>query len=476
MTPPLLSRRRVLALGGLTAASTLAVLGTASRTGLPDLTRDDPPATTGQPLAAPPDLRVRRRESGLVEADLTASLAPVRVAGLRVRTLAYGGSVPGPTLRLREGDTVRLRFHNRTPEHTSLHLHGLPLPPEVDDPFGHLMPGESRLLEFTVPAGSAGTAWYHPHAHGSVARQLFAGLAGAVVVQGPADAEPGLRDADDHLLVLKDLAVSGGRVTPHTFLDMQGRHGALKLVNGQHRPVLTARRGLLRLRLVNASTARPYRLAFDDLPLHLIATDGGLVERPVALRELLLAPGERAEVLVRPSAPGTYPLRLLPYDNGVAAHTEPETLLTLRVPPGLRAAPLPGTLATVERLDLRTAAVRREVVFDTSFPLRHRVNGRSFDATRADFTGRLGTLEVWELVNRHAFDHPFHLHSYPFQVIERNGTPEPFRAWRDVVNLRSNDRVRIAVPLRRHAGRTVFHCHVAEHEDRGMMGVLDVRA
>ena len=93
-----------------------------------------------------------------------------------------------------------------------------------------------------------------------------------------------------------------------------------------------------------------------------------------------------------------------------------------------------------------------------------------------DISGKLGTLEVWELVNKSDMDHPFHLHSFPFQVISRNGRPEAYRAWRDVVNLKKEDRVRIAVPLSDFTGKTVYHCHVLEHEDRGMMGVLEVTA
>lgn len=469
-----LSRRRFLTAAGLAAGGTVLATGgylVASGT----LTPQDGPARSGEPLTEPPVLRVSREDQSLTTANLVAARSPVHLAGQPVQTLAYGGSVPGPTLRLREGDRVRLTFRNRTDEHTSLHLHGLPLSPAADAPFGHQMSGESREIEFDLPSGSAGTYWYHPHAHGDVARQLFAGLAGAVVVSGPLDDEPGLRDADDRLLVLKDFSLSGGRVNGHAFMDGQGKHGNLVLVNGQHRPILNAARGTLRLRLLNASTARPFRLALQDHELNLIATDGGLIEKPVMVDELLLAPGERAEVLVQLRGPGTFELRRLPYDNGSADQGAAEPLLVVRVPAGLRATRLPGILAPVERLDLKTAVRTRRLVFDTTFPLRFHLNGQFFNPSRTDFTGRLGTLELWELENVHAFDHPFHLHSYPVQVLERGGVPEPFRAWRDVVNLRAGDRVKIAVPLRRFAGRTVFHCHVAEHEDRGMMGVLDVQ-
>ncbi|MGM8838509.1 multicopper oxidase domain-containing protein, partial [Thermus sp. 93170] len=103
------------------------------------------------------------------------------------------------------------------------------------------------------------------------------------------------------------------------------------------------------------------------------------------------------------------------------------------------------------------------------------INGRMFDPGRVDIQAKLGTIEVWELVNETEMDHPFHLHTYPFQVLSRDGQPAPYRAWKDTVNLRPNETVRIAVPLRDFGGITVYHCHIVEHEDRGMMGVLEVR-
>lgn len=105
---------------------------------------------------------------------------------------------------------------------------------------------------------------------------------------------------------------------------------------------------------------------------------------------------------------------------------------------------------------------------------RFLINGRSFDADRVDIRGARDRLEVWELENRGGMDHPFHLHTYPFQVLSRNGIAAPFAAWKDVVNLRPRDRVRIAIPTRDFGGRTVFHCHIAEHEDLGMMGVAEI--
>jgi len=154
-----------------------------------------------------------------------------------------------------------------------------------------------------------------------------------------------------------------------------------------------------------------------------------------------------------------------------------ETLLTIVAPANPKPLPLPTSLAPVERLDLSKAvATRRFELGERMMQAEFFINGQMFDASRVDVQSKLGTLEVWEIVNKTDMDHPFHLHIYPFQVVSVNGRPEPYRAWKDVVNVRERDTVRIAVPFRDFTGVTVYHCHILEHEDRGMMGVLKVDA
>jgi FtsP/CotA-like multicopper oxidase with cupredoxin domain len=241
----------------------------------------------------------------------------------------------------------------------------------------------------------------------------------------------------------------------------------------------------LRLRLINASNARYYRLQSEDHPMHLIATDGGLIEKPVALEELLLAPGERAEVLVQLEREGFFGLKNLPYDRGTHqmggmmghdANGQAETLLRVMAPPNPKPSALPGGLMPVEQLEVARATVTRRITMtEHVMPLGFFFNDKGFDH-RVDIRGLLGTIEVWELENKAGMDHPFHLHSYPFQVLERNGRSEPFRAWKDMVNLRRNGRVKLGVPLRDFTGLTVYQRHIVEHEDRGMMGTLEVRS
>lgn len=286
--------------------------------------------------------------------------------------------------------------------------------------------------------------------------------------------------------MLKDLELLGGKVAPHTPMDwMMGKEGSLLLVNGALRPTLRPGKGLLRLRLLNASNARFYRLALEGHTLVQIATDGGLLAKPVELEELLLAPGERAEVLVALKGAGEYRLLALPYDQEAMGMmggmrnmmgTGPgwtEPLLTITVPKALPKLPLPTTLAALKPLS-PTGPLRRLVLSENMMWGRFFINGRRFDPTRVDLRAQRGQVEVWEVVNEGHMDHPFHLHTHPFQVLARNGHPEPFPAWKDTVNIRPEEVVRLAVAVGL-PGKTVFHCHIVEHEDQGMMGVLEVQ-
>ncbi|HLH23354.1 MAG TPA: multicopper oxidase family protein [Chloroflexota bacterium] len=408
------------------------------------------PPLAGLPTGPPP--------AEGVEVTLTATSTAVALDGATV-PLSFDGTFPGPLLRFHDGDHVRLTFVNRLDAMTNLHLHGLHIPPAVDDPFVHLMPGESRLYEFTVPAGAAGTYWYHPHEHGALEAQIRGGLVGPLVIAGPPDDLPELQAAQDELLVFTAL---GGR----------GRGAGGVLVNGRPQATATATSPTVRLRLLNASADTFLRLGLEELTAHLVATDGGFIAEPVPLDEIALAPGERAEVLAQVSQPGSYGLTALPFGafgrGGGVGSAAP--VWTLTVASAMSPAPLPRTLATVPPLDPADAVATRRIVLDGGF----RIDGQRFDEDRVDVQARLGTLEVWEIENASGQRHAFHLHTYSFQVLARNDQPEPYAAWRDVVALPPGDRVRLAIPFADFGGKTVFHCHVARHNDRGMMAVLEV--
>jgi FtsP/CotA-like multicopper oxidase with cupredoxin domain len=447
------SRRNFIKLGAVAAAGTFV----AARSLNFSPVAIQPPQT-GLPLPQLPLLPVTRGENRLVQAELVAQQGVAQVGGVAAKLRTYNGIMPGPLLRLREGDRVQLNFANALKEHTSLHLHGLQIAPAVDDPFRHGHMGDQKLFEFDVLPGNAGVHWYHPHAHGMVTPQLYSGLAGAVVIESETDKLPELQAAEEHVLLLKDMVMNG--IEPET--NFVNRNGWL-LVNGAVQPVLNAKKGTLRLRIVNASTQRYFSLNLEGHQLHLIGTDGGFIEQPVAMNQIRLAPGERVDTLVQLEKPGNFRLR-----DGA------NTLLTVVAPERPNPTPLPGKLVTLEKVEAKQAAVMRQVNFNTAGLGNFAIDGKAFDMLRVDIRVKAGDTEIWELRNQLGAEHPFHLHTYPFQVLDRNGVPEPFTAWRDVVNLPARSTVRIAVPFRTFKGRTVYHCHITTHEDAGMMGVLEV--
>ncbi len=479
-----MKRRHFIALGaaGIGSAATLHWVG-------------NRPIANGLSAVASPTIYTS--QNGLLEVDLTAGLRPVQMGNRTANLLSYNGQSPGPRLEARSGDTVRIRLHNQLDQPTNLHYHGLHITPHGtgDNVFLSVAPGEAFTYEFTIPADHpAGTFWYHPHYHHRAAAQLFGGLAGLFVIRGDLDNIPEVKAAQEEFIVLKDYEIDrvGDIPAPDHMALMMGREGSLVTVNGQVNPGLSiSQGGLLRLRLLNASASRFYRLQLEGHPFQLIATDGGAIASPIQLQELLLAPGERAEVLVQGNQqPGTYRLHNLPYNRngngmgmmhgGSSSSGDAQTLATLTYRGSVAALPLPQQLGTVATLPAPTVTRRIELSMTMGHGMNMEFwfNGKPYDEKRIDIEAKLGTVEEWELVNvdPDLMDHPFHLHVNPFQVMSRNGQPEPYRAWKDTVLVKGGETVKIRVPFRTFAGKTVFHCHILDHEDLGMMGNLQISA
>jgi FtsP/CotA-like multicopper oxidase with cupredoxin domain len=233
-----------------------------------------------------------------------------------------------------------------------------------------------------------------------------------------------------------------------------------------------------RWRIINASAARVYRLSIPGQTLLHVGNDGGLFERPVERDDIVVASAERVELLVRGTgAPGTRTtLQALPYDRYIPQTRpkdwdRPRDLATLRYTsePAQRPVALPATLRHVPPLDTADATATRVMVLTQGM-----INGRMMDMHRVDVQTRLGATEIWQVETLVGMDHPFHLHGFQFQVIDRNGVPEPFRSWEDVVNVPKHETARFIVRYENFAGKWMFHCHILDHEDHGMMGVLEV--
>ncbi len=447
--------------------------------------------------------KLHKSNNGLLELNLEASNRAVKLGDKQAYLLTYNGQIPAPRLEAKPGDTVRIHFTNNLSQATNLHYHGLHIPPtgNADNVFLSIEPGESLNYEFTIPSNHpAGTFWYHPHRHGFVAEQLFGGLAGLFIMRGELDEIPEIKAAKEEFLVLQDFALDGeGRLMSSAHMSiMTGREGDVITINGDPNPTFSLpAKGMVRWRILNASTSRFYRLSLENHLFYLIATEGGALTEPVEISELLLTPGQRAEVLIKADQkPGKYRLLNLPYDRGAMGmgmmggggmmgrtgmmsrnEDTPRVLATINYGSAVKPASLPKKLSVIPALP-KPKQVRR-------FELNHGmapgmgmvflINGQPYQNNRIDTQVKLNTVEDWEIINTGVMDHPFHLHVNHFQVISRNGQPEPYPAWKDTVLVPRGETVRIRIPFRDFAGKTVYHCHILDHEDLGMMGTLAIQ-
>ncbi|ACV68236.1 multicopper oxidase family protein [Desulfohalobium retbaense] len=412
----------------------------------------------------------------------------------------------GPIFRLRTGQRVRIRFKNRIPQESIVHWHGLHVAPAND---GHprlaVLPGEEYVYEFTV-TNRAGTYWYHPHPHGLTGTQVYGGMAGLFVVSDEEEQALGLPTGDRDLpLVIQDRTFSPTNDLVYLRSPMERMNGFLGnriMINGQADPTFDVQEGPYRLRLLNGSNSRIYRLAWSDgRNLEIIATDGGLLESPWSVPDIMLGPGERVDLWVDfagSSQETPIALQSLPFTPG-SGHMG---MMSSRVSPPLgagfelarfqvrrtgrtRTSP-PQRLARLERLDPAEAVNRDNPkrFFLTMNHMQPTINGRTFDMTEVapDEMVRLGSTEIWEFINQGsmmAMPHPMHIHGLSFQVIGRFGGPGYRfldRGWKDTVLVMPGERVAVIMRFADHKGLYLYHCHNLEHEDLGMMRNYLVRS
>ena len=515
----------------------------------PFLTRRPPAfAQAGQPLPIPALLEPDA--AGMVRLKLAEgrhAFAP----GHSVASAGVNGPYLGPVVRLKTGSEATLAVDNALPWTTTVHWHGLHVPSDADGgPFNAIAPGANWSPRIVVKQPPALT-WFHPHPHGDTARQAHIGLAGALVVADGRDRERGLPDAygvDDLPLVLQDKRVLDGDqpYAPDAMDFMHGFRGPHIVVNGALDPVATAPAAIVRLRFLNAANARNFILRFaDGRPLHVIASDGGFLAKPVAVDTLVVAPGERYEALVDFSDGRAVDLLTDPDDNGrfgsgmmermkamaSGLMAEPQKVMAFVPDAGIKGgiAALPTGFDDPGPVDASVAVRRRDFLMDERMmenmqammggmpmqngggmmmnhggegmmmqggPMDHSAHmGRSAEQAgpagtahslgiamaiagapyamdRIDVEARLGSHEVWGLTTQE-MAHPFHIHGASFRVLSLNGAPTPAHqaGWKDVALVPG--KAEMLVRFDRPATRDrpfMFHCHILEHEEAGMMG------
>jgi FtsP/CotA-like multicopper oxidase with cupredoxin domain len=420
-------------------------------------------------------------DPNILEIELESLLADIEILpGVRTPAWTYGGTIPGPLIRAKVGDRVIVHFKNSLPEATSIHWHGVRVGNDMDGVPGvtqdPVAAGGEFRYEFVVR--DAGTFWYHPHINS--AAQVGWGMYGPLVVEDPND-PPEL--GDDLVLVLSDMSLNDdGQFQPADsggkFGDLFGREGSVLLVNGRVMPELKVRAGKQqRWRVINAARARYYSLRVRDHMLTRIGGDNGLAARSEQLYQVVVTPGERADIVFTPSdPPGTTRTVLwAPTDRGYGSlfsrSREPMFDIHTVDEAPVKPATLPVELRHIEPIDTSGAI---EETLEMTIDLSHNDVVMGFNNTpywqMKPIEARIGETHVWTLRNPTDFAHPFHLHGYFFQVLDDTRIPE----WKDTVNVAVGEEVRIAIRFDERPGMWMYHCHILDHAEVGMMGQLHV--
>ncbi|MDA0378452.1 MAG: multicopper oxidase domain-containing protein [Bacteroidetes bacterium] len=422
--------------------------------------------------------------------------------GVQTDTYGFNGGYLGPTLILQRGAEVQMHVSNQIGESTTVHWHGMHVAAEDDGgPHSVISPGTVWSPDFTV-LDRATTFWYHPHLHEHTGEHVYRGLAGMIIVR---DGEEALLDlprtygVDDIPVVIQDRQFDAQRQLVFN-PGGAGQQGNTMVVNGTVDPVLTLGAGVNRLRLLNGSNARVYQLGLsDDSPFFMVGSDGGLLEAPVELQRLRLAPGERAEVLIDLGGRSGESFTLMSYSSeltrgepgGVALPNQPPppagsidgtdfTIMQIAVvqAQGSPVQTIPQQLSTLVNLPESSADRVRPMRLDTAGPgpaAPLAINGVVFNMAVINEVVNLGDTEIWEIDNVRGGPHPFHIHDVQFRILDRGGVPPPPQeaGWKDVVLVYPGERVRFITQFLDFADPDtpyMYHCHLLGHEDGGMMG------
>ncbi len=446
------------------------------------------------------------RTFDLLMANGTTEFLP----GLQTPSAGYNGTFLGPTLYIKKGDQVALNVTNMLGENTTTHWHGLHVPANMDGgPHQMITHNSTWTAEFTM-LNQASTFWYHPHHKPDFWRdddgtggQVYRGLAGMMIVEDEiTDALdiPKTYGVDDIPLIIQDRAFNPDG-TFREFLNLPAlvvRTGDTMLVNGALTPTHNTHAQLIRFRILNASNGRSYYLGFsDNRNFYQIGSDGGLLSAPIMVNRVRISTAERIEIVVDFSDDLNNSVDLMSYASELvnifptyppplrdAMDTTDYRIMSFSVGSASEnpVMSLPSTLTDIPLYDPNDAingSNPRSFEIVNGSPLAT-INGASMDINVINETIQLGNLEVWEIINTSGVAHPFHVHGAPFQVLSRSNGPVPEneRGWKDVVLVPArspgqNGRVTIIKPFLDFADDVnpyMYHCHILEHEDRGMMG------
>jgi blue copper oxidase len=420
------------------------------------------------------------------------------IEGTPTRSYGYSGPVLGPVIRLRRGDEVEMTVENALDVDTTVHWHGLLVPGDVDGGPHQVIKSGSTWRPRLKVEQPASTAWFHPHLHHDTARQVYMGLTGLIIVDDGSGTILGLPHTygfDDLPIILQDRSFDsdGSLMYDLDPLTIQyGLRGNVIIANGVVSPVAKVPSGLVRLRILNAANAQNFDLRFSDRrEFHVIASDAGYLSTPVAVKQLRISPAERFEILIdfadrRPVMLETGPDTVMGIFGAVSQAGTAEFVSIMRFEPTApagRVKDFPVRLVAPAEANPESVVRRRQFLLDSGICGGQRptemgmlpglcINGKTHDMARIDVETGLGTLEVWEIVSR-GMAHPFHVHGASFRILSLSGAPPPahLAGWKDVVLV--EDGAELLVAFNHPATPEhpfMYHCHILEHEDAGMMG------
>ena len=426
------------------------------------------------------DLTEVRSEGGVLTTTLTAAPTKISLGGISLDGKTYNGLYTGPVLRVHPGDVMRIKLVNHLDENTNLHFHGLQTTPKGNSDNVHIVVGAGQSFDYEVPIPAfqpPGLYWYHAHIHHLAEEQVNGGLSGALIVEGIDGAILQLKGVPERLMVLKDYVQneSDDEVIPEQW------HNRIVTINGRTDTEIALKPGETEFwRIGNHSADLPIRLSLPGHTFRVVSEDGVSRTNEVERSELELNPAARLEVLVTASDhAGTYPLQAVGIFTGTGANASKLRTLASVTVSGGAGATAAKLLSFPDRLDLRTQAIteRRTVIFtQDNKAQRFFMDGKIFDAARTDTRVPLGAVEEWTIKNDTDDLHVFHIHQVHFQVVEINGVPQKFEAYADSYRVPSRGSIKIILPFTNPmiVGHFMYHCHVLDHEDRGMMAHIEV--
>ena len=433
------------------------------------------------------------------------------LSGGATTTMGVNGNFLGPTIILNQGDSVQLSVYNDLDEPTTMHWHGLHVPPKLDGSPHNVISSHTLWSPRIKVLDQASTYWYHPHLHGKTAEQVTKGVAGMIIVRDQAESTlnlPRNYGVDDFPIVIQSRAFDSN----HQFVVITADDHTV-LINGTIDPILKVPAQLIRLRVLNGSTNRVYNIGIQgNRQFYQIASDGGLLEVPVALTRLMLAPGERAELLVNLSGLKDQNLDMFSFGseipNGIYGASNPGSMgmgsiagysanplngadfrlirLSVIVQTAQPVTVIPSKLVTYQKPDPSKSSVTRIFTLATSgmgmgnLSGPFLINGQSFSMERIDFSAKLGATEIWQITNQTAIAHPFHVHGLQFFITDIGGSQpdKPKQGRKDVVLVPAMQSVRLIMKFDDFSDPEIpymFHCHMLLHEDDGMMGQFLVK-